>query len=80
MLLLKWGFYLFLLGKLSEGVLDAKMICIRPLGNASVLHDPQSLLDAMRIKLVNLLGKEVRWLSHQIPIVERRWWKRNFKD
>lgn len=31
-----------------------------PIGNASDLHDAQFLVDLMWIKLVNLLGKEVK--------------------
>ena len=36
-----------------------QMIAIRPFSNAGGLHDPQSLLDSMVIKLVNTLGKEI---------------------
>ena len=42
--------------------MDEEIISIRLFGNASGLHDPQSLLDSMTmwIKLVNPLGKEVK--------------------
>ena len=39
--------------------MDEEIISIRLFGNASGLHDPQSLLDSMGIKLVNTLGKEI---------------------
>ena len=41
-------------------MLYEEKISIRPFGNASGLHDPQSLLDSMGIELVNPLDKEIK--------------------
>ena len=53
---------MFSIEKLSKWALDEEIISIRLFGNASGLHDPQSLLDSMTmwIKLVNPLGREVK--------------------
>ena len=40
--------------------MDDEITSISPFGNASGLHDPQSLLESMGINLVNMLGKEVK--------------------